>query len=180
VITENEDKFRWSFDISNLRRREHFDDKYFILVAISRTNIDEDMKKNDTKRDYVRGYLHKEKYMYESKRTKDDTTINVSEKSESEISQLVKGTAIYCLELNKDGSSYVLNVVNSYHHDGISGICKFVVVKYKYSPECKNNDISSSSSSSLDNVKRKRFIVLNFNGIYNFKLNDACDGINLI
>ncbi|CAG8727868.1 6194_t:CDS:1 [Rhizophagus irregularis] len=36
--------FRWSFDISNMHKNN---DKYFIFVAVSRINIDEDMKGND-------------------------------------------------------------------------------------------------------------------------------------
>ncbi|CAG8659395.1 21020_t:CDS:10 [Rhizophagus irregularis] len=40
----SEDNFRWSFDISNMHKNNG---KYFIFVAVSRININEDMKGND-------------------------------------------------------------------------------------------------------------------------------------
>ncbi|RGB23907.1 hypothetical protein C1646_805620 [Rhizophagus diaphanus] len=50
---EKGDVFRWSFDVSNLHKN---DDEYYILVAVSRVNVNEDMKENkcdNTKFDFL-------------------------------------------------------------------------------------------------------------------------------
>ncbi|CAG8629689.1 4600_t:CDS:10 [Rhizophagus irregularis] len=65
---EKNDKSKWSLDISNIhknKKNDSDDSEYFFFVAISRINIDEDMKqekdkKDDKKkRDYENGYLSK-------------------------------------------------------------------------------------------------------------------------
>jgi hypothetical protein len=50
---EKSDAFRWSFDVSNLHKN---DDEYYILVAVSHVNVNEDMKENkrdNTKFDFL-------------------------------------------------------------------------------------------------------------------------------
>ncbi|CAB5205701.1 unnamed protein product [Rhizophagus irregularis] len=78
-ISKKDDKFRWSFDISNMYKKN--DTEYFILVSISRVKIDEDMKgtkeKNIkvTKLDYKREYLSSKKFKCSS--PSDDCELDV-------------------------------------------------------------------------------------------------------
>jgi hypothetical protein len=68
-----------------------------------------------------------------------------------------KGTAVYRLKLKKvNNNNFDLKayLVTYYYSDSVSGICKFI--------------------QNLDNIDKnnytfKRFVVLNFNGIYNFE-----------
>ncbi|RGB27730.1 hypothetical protein C1646_819584 [Rhizophagus diaphanus] len=51
---EKNDKSKWSLDISNIhknKKNDSDDSEYFIFVAISRINIDEDMKQEKDKKD---------------------------------------------------------------------------------------------------------------------------------
>ncbi|RGB25036.1 hypothetical protein C1646_772294 [Rhizophagus diaphanus] len=120
------EQFRWSFDISNMHKN---DDKYFVFVAISRINVDEDMKEIKEKDDYVREYLCKKKFIPIDE--SENTTINISQGSKSE-----KRIAIYRIELKKkDGNfeeeNYILSAVTCYYSSKISGICNFVEVLNK-------------------------------------------------
>ncbi|PKC70466.1 hypothetical protein RhiirA1_501318 [Rhizophagus irregularis] len=168
-------EFRWSFDISN---RHKNDDKYIVLVAISRTKVDEDMKetkkeKDDKKSDYVRGYLHKIKFkpidqpiderILKSKDTAIDMISqgSISDKPPDESN---KGTAIYRIELKEDKEISAV----TYYSSNISGICNFV--------EVLNKD---NSKQQLYDSELKRFMILNFHGIYNFEFNDHFDFFNL-
>ncbi|PKY56044.1 hypothetical protein RhiirA4_448599 [Rhizophagus irregularis] len=167
TTANNDDQFRWSFDISNMHKN---DDKYIVLVAISHTKVDEDMKetkkeKDDKKSDYIRGYLRKIKYkpIDELPSENKNTTINMP------LNESNKGTAIYRIELKKtDGNveeeNYILSAVTCYYSSNISGICNFV--------EVLNKDNSNDS-------ELKRFMILNFHGIYNFDFNDHFDFFNL-
>src|SRR5581483_239594 len=58
-----DDNFRWSIDISNMHEKNN--NEYFILVAISRINLDEDMKETKGKKNsYTKGYLNKNRFKY--------------------------------------------------------------------------------------------------------------------
>jgi hypothetical protein len=176
---KGDDQFRWSFDISNMHKN---DDKYIVLVAISHTKVDEDMKetkkeKDDKKSDYTRGYLRKKKFKPIDERIlqSKNTTIIISQGSISAIplNESNKGTAIYRIELKKeDGNveeeNYILSAVTCYYSSNISGICNFV--------EVLNKD---NSKQQLYDSELKRFMILNFHGIYNFEFNDHFDFFNL-
>ncbi|POG61974.1 hypothetical protein GLOIN_2v1846762 [Rhizophagus irregularis DAOM 181602=DAOM 197198] len=176
---KGDDQFRWSFDISNMHKN---DDKYIVLVAISHTKVDEDMKetkkeKDDKKSDYTRGYLCKKKFKPIDERIlqSKNTTIIISQGSISAIplNESNKGTAIYRIELKKeDGNveeeNYILSAVTCYYSSNISGICNFV--------EVLNKD---NSKQQLYDSELKRFMILNFHGIYNFEFNDHFDFFNL-
>ncbi|PKB99454.1 hypothetical protein RhiirA5_429665 [Rhizophagus irregularis] len=56
---------RWSIDISNIHKKN--DDGYFILVALSRIKVDEDMKNNDNNYDYKERYSKKKKFEFSLK-----------------------------------------------------------------------------------------------------------------
>ncbi|GBC51968.2 hypothetical protein GLOIN_2v1766387 [Rhizophagus irregularis DAOM 181602=DAOM 197198] len=56
-MTDENKVDRWSIDISNIHKKN--DDGYFILVALSRIKVDEDMKNNDNNYDYKERYSKK-------------------------------------------------------------------------------------------------------------------------
>jgi hypothetical protein len=224
-----QDNFRWSFDISNMHKNNG---KYFIFVAVSRINIEEDMKgkkkdedikgndkqkKDDNgKSDYEREQFSK--YIFKCPtppKVHENMIVNIppddenrnSISSTNETSNTTddskKGVAIYRIELNKcqkeknengEGvneekeneekeketkETYVLSAVTCYAYNKISGICKFI--------EASNDDDSSKDDSSKDdsskdgshNSELRRFIILNFRGIYNIEFNDDFDFLNL-
>jgi hypothetical protein len=150
--------FKWSLGISNI---QEYQEKYFILVAVSRINVDEEMtshksknNKNNKKRDYQRGLLKEFEVCLSSR----NNAINVPVVPKG-------GTAIYRLKLKnelvettiiqyeREASSYYILDVTCFYSDKISGICKFVEVFDKES----------------EIVCLKRFIILNFHEMYNFK-----------
>ncbi|GBC49398.2 hypothetical protein GLOIN_2v1787114 [Rhizophagus irregularis DAOM 181602=DAOM 197198] len=186
--------FRWSFDISNMHKNN---DKYFIFVAVSRINIDEDMKGNDEqkkddngKSDYEREQFSKKIFKLDIPPPNEYITEIGNTTDESK-----KGIAIYRIELNKcqkeknengedvneekeneenEKENYVLSAVTCYSYNKSSGICKFI--------EASNDDDSSKDNSSeynSHNSELRRFIILNFRGIYNIKFNDDFDFLNL-
>jgi hypothetical protein len=79
-------------------------------------------------------------------------TIDV-QSSQSELKE-TKGTGIYCIELESKeyGGGYVFKKVTCNYYSSISGICRFI------------EEYDKKTGSTL-----KRFIVLNFYGIYNFE-----------
>ncbi|POG75673.1 hypothetical protein GLOIN_2v1872665 [Rhizophagus irregularis DAOM 181602=DAOM 197198] len=104
---EKNDKSKWSLDISNIhknKKNDSDDSEYFFFVAISRINIDEDMKqekdkKDDKKkRDYENGYLSKMQFkpLFDHNDKSVETIISVKPEFKKGIE---KGIAIYRLEL---------------------------------------------------------------------------------
>jgi hypothetical protein len=162
-----EDRYRWGLDISNVQKYQ--DDKYFILIAVSRIDVKEDMKGKenaDTKSDYKKNTIKKRYERVNEISISDVVRLNVSDcksieiKKETEYkpNEIKKGTAVYRLKLIKDiDDHYALKLcpVNYYYSDSVSGICKFIQ---------NLDDIDHTNHYTL-----KRFIVLNFNGIYNFE-----------
>ncbi|CAB5188206.1 unnamed protein product [Rhizophagus irregularis] len=51
---DTDNMYRWSLDISNV---QNYQDKYFIFVAVSRIDVNEDMKGKDTKSDYKKNII---------------------------------------------------------------------------------------------------------------------------
>ncbi|RGB30630.1 hypothetical protein C1646_765101 [Rhizophagus diaphanus] len=207
--------FRWSFDISNMHENNG---KYFIFVAVSRINIDEDMKGNDKQNKDDNGKSDYEREQFSKKIFKCSPSPNINEirismpptnehrdippesGSDKTTDENKKGIAIYRIELNKrqkeqsgnredvneekeneekDKENYVLSAVTCYSYNKISGICKFI--------EASNDDDLSKDGSSKDdsskdgshNSELRRFIILNFRGIYNIEFNDDFDFLNL-
>jgi hypothetical protein len=213
------DTFKWSLDISNSHKEKNSD---IILVAISRININEDMKKakekknNNKKHDYEKETLTKvkddESEACALTKVKDDegeacdTVINIQSEQPAhnehngDRQQVIykdtrytkKGIAIYRLEIKnqkeeneKEGNkskekesgekekgkkeNYVTSVTCYYSHN-ISGICRFIEVS-------NESYLKSSNDSQLK--KLKRFIILNFHGIYNFEFNNHFDFFKL-
>ncbi|CAB4389931.1 unnamed protein product [Rhizophagus irregularis] len=168
---EKSDTFRWSFDVSNLHKN---DDEYYILVAVSRVNVNEDMKEN--KRDNTKfDFLEKLEFTQElaefkgksgeppdppntPNKEKDDQRITIPDNTPKKAK---KGIAIYRLKLKEEKKNFILNDVTCYYSDSISGICSFIEV---------TND---------DDVEQRRFIIFNFRGIYNFEFNSHFDYFNL-
>src|SRR5437016_642087 len=77
--------------------------------------------------------------------------------------ELKKGTAIYRLKLEKIDGNYALakGAAPACHYtDSVSGICRFV----EFEQEKQENEEKQEK-------QLKRFIILNFHGIYNFKFN---------
>ncbi|CAB4474212.1 unnamed protein product [Rhizophagus irregularis] len=224
-----QDNFGWSFDISNMHKNNG---KYFIFVAVSRINIEEDMKgknkyedikgndkqkKDDNRKsDYVREPFSKKIFKCPTPPKEHENTVNISPDDENKINisptnenitatsnttdESKKGVAIYRIELNKcqkkknengedvneekeneekEKVNYVLIAVTCYSYNKISGICKFI--------EASNDDDLSKDDSSKDdsseynsyNPELRRFIILNFRGIYNIEFNDDFDFLKL-
>jgi hypothetical protein len=199
---EKNDTFKWSFDISNMQGKNDVsnkhkknyvpsivykkgmqkknDDEYYILVAISRVSINENMKgpiNNNAKKFDHKSEFSKKKFkcstplddheIEENNKFSEayDVTVDIQSdlKSEEDFypsngnmpNEIKKGVAIYRLELIKEGKgkkeNFVLSAVTCYYSDRISGICRFIKVTNK---------------SSLD---KQRFVLLNFEGIFSFK-----------
>ncbi|PKY63083.1 hypothetical protein RhiirA4_490921, partial [Rhizophagus irregularis] len=156
----------------------------FILVAISRINVDEDMKgikekKHDNKTsehepgventeidvithdsdDKTTDQIKKGFAVYrvevEKKMNKCPSNENLDDIKDSE-DQNKEGIAINRIEIENEVSA-----VTCYYSNKISGICKFI-------------EVSSEYDSPYDS-QLKRFIILNFHGIYNLKFNDQYD-----
>ncbi|CAB4463603.1 unnamed protein product [Rhizophagus irregularis] len=142
---DTDDRYKWSLDISNVQNYQ--DKKYSIFIAVSRIDVNEDMKGKGTKSDYKKNTIKK-------RFPNSDVRVDLSG------NETKKGTAVYRLKLKKDdNNNFDLEVkypVTYYYSDSVSGICKFI----------QNLDDISQNKYTL-----KRFIVLNFNGIYNFEYN---------
>ncbi|CAB5370454.1 unnamed protein product [Rhizophagus irregularis] len=76
-------------------------------------------------------------------------------------------TTIYRVGLEiKKGNHYGFTSKTDFHHIyGISGICKFIHVS-------KSNNEVPSSENNKEGFTLRRFIILNFSGIYSFKCKD--------
>ncbi|GES73166.1 hypothetical protein GLOIN_2v1769896 [Rhizophagus clarus] len=185
--SRKKDKFRWSFDVSNMHHKN--DAESFIFVAISRINIDEDMRKTEEP-DYERKNLHERKFKISNEPPVFEHKVRITEESK-ETALPNKGIAIYRIELiiedkdevneeekkdkkkekknekneKRDEENYVINAVTCYYSNNISGICRF---------------IESSSEDNVDKsrdvvIKLRRFIILNIHGIYDLEFNDHYD-----
>jgi hypothetical protein len=153
--TEKDNRFRWSYDISNIHNNKN--GKKFIFVALSRVEVDENMtgkKCEDTKikNDCKTTIIQTKKGSEKTSSVIIDMQSTQSELKEKQKLEETKGTGIYCIELEKDGEDYVLKKVTCNHYDNISGICRFMEV------------YSKKTGSTV-----KRFIVLNFYGMYSFE-----------
>jgi len=121
----------------------------FIFIAVSRIDVEEDMK-----------------------RIKERNRYDVPPGICIKIPQ--KGIVIYRLKLEKSvnenaNKSYKFD--KDYHWNNLSGICRFVDDVDPNSTS-KNNDPSSISEKNDDpDYILKKFIVFNFDGIYSFKYN---------
>ncbi|PKY26532.1 hypothetical protein RhiirB3_513703 [Rhizophagus irregularis] len=163
------DNFRWSFDISNMYEKN---DKCFVFVAISRINIDEDMKgtnKNDNgKSSYEREQLTQKIFKCPPSPNENDSVLNIPGSGTTQ-PESKKGIAIYRIELNR---SYIISAVTCHYSNKISGLCKFIEVS---SEEDSNKDYLSK----YDYSELRRFIILNFRGIYNIEFDDNFDFLKL-
>ncbi|CAG8579483.1 9582_t:CDS:10 [Rhizophagus irregularis] len=168
---ENETKksnFRWSFDISNMHKNN---DKYFIFVAVSRINIEEDMKgkkkdedikgndkqkkqkKDDNgKSDYEREPFRKRIFNcpneHENILSNDETRINISSTDEN------------------------ITATSNTTDESKKGVEKGVAIYHDSSKD-------DSSKDDSHNSELKRFTILNFRGIYNIEFNDDYDFLKL-
>ncbi|GES84515.1 hypothetical protein GLOIN_2v1846762 [Rhizophagus clarus] len=195
---EKNDEFRWSFDISNMHIHKKDDSKSFILVAISRINVDEDMKRKDdnkiddnvdmkgikekknvNKPDYEEERLRRIKYLpkleesrevklyMSSSKSKNNKTLKQNDKSK-------KGITIYRIKLGKgkgadeEEKEHVLGAITCYYSNKISGICRFIEDSSENSGEDNSND---DELKSLHDSELRRFIILNYRGMYNFEFN---------
>ncbi|PKY52149.1 hypothetical protein RhiirA4_469605 [Rhizophagus irregularis] len=162
--------FRWSIDISNIHKMN--DDQYFVLVALSRINVDEDMKRtneknNDNNYDYKERYFIKKKFEFLPRKF-NETTVDIPSESNNKSK---KGIAIYRIELNKEireneNEYYVFNRIGTCcYSNNHSVICRFVEV-------LNEDDSDDSKDLDPDDTVLKKFILLNFYGIYNFEFSD--------
>jgi hypothetical protein len=161
-----EKTFKWSLSISNVQKKKNVN-KYFILVAVSRIdvgkdmngNVNEDMKGTKKNNDDCNiGKLDKKEYKHFQEQENCQLKISIQSVSTK------KGIAIYNLELKEEKKNYSLNKntsVTYYYSDSISGICRFV-----------EEEIVDQSQSL------KRFIILNYHGIYSYEISDSCDFFN--
>ncbi|GBB90270.1 hypothetical protein RclHR1_17170001 [Rhizophagus clarus] len=143
---------KWSFDVSNMHKMHgKNDNEYFILVAVSCINVDEDMRATE-----------KENKNNNKRKLSDNnhSPDNTSEQNDK------TGFAIYRLELIKKNESYTIVTITRYYCNEISGICRFVISE-KDGPEL------------LDDAKQKRLVVLNFHGIHSIEFNDNRDSFHL-
>ncbi|PKC54360.1 hypothetical protein RhiirA1_507095 [Rhizophagus irregularis] len=161
---EDKKNYKWSLDISNMHKKK--DNKYFILFAISRIKVDEDMKGTEKNND-DKNKLDKTKYEPTNKCKLQDENIRTANKSN-------KGIAIYRIELRKEGAdNYILTAVTRFYSNKISGICRFIYSRDDDDDEkSKSNDVNDEKSSDIE---LKRFIILNFRGIYSIKFDDNFD-----
>jgi hypothetical protein len=211
---EKNDTFRWSFDISNMHKGKN-GDKYFILVAISHINVNEDMKETEVKgnnNDYKKERFEENKPCFttpDNHESKDENSVivhidNGDNKTPETRGQ--KGIAIYRIELHESQESkegekeiekheieeeknYVLSAVTCFFSYEISGICKFIEIPNENDSKSLNDSeqkksrpkkaSSDDDSKSLNNSELKRFIILNFNGIYDIYFNDNFDFFHL-
>jgi hypothetical protein len=185
---DNHDKFKWSFDISNLhnKKKDKKDDsdvnEAFILIAISRIDVNKDMKnkENDKKNNVKKPVTERLKEaVFSPLNDNRDFKVDIDEKSEPSDSQDVepkKGIAIYRLELTKNGENgdYDLNKITRHYSDKVSGICRFIQASNEVDKVDKVDKVDEDEFCDIH-----RFIILNFHGIYNFVTNDNFDFFNL-
>ncbi|PKY38092.1 hypothetical protein RhiirA4_439136 [Rhizophagus irregularis] len=181
TATENKaSNLKWSFDISNVQEKNG---ESFIFVAISRI-ADEDMRRtskekrkdrkvDNKKPDYERKVLSKIRYncpLPPDEAMAVDMQNTQPELTSRNNSEIKKRIAIYRLDLKKnqgEKTNYILSTVTCHYSDQISGICRFIEAS------------SEDDSESLYDFKLKRFIILNYRGIYNFEFDDHFDFFTL-
>jgi hypothetical protein len=203
----NEEKKEWSLDISNIQKCQHkrnfykylqkrqqklvneneeshnCGDDYFILVAVSRIDAN-DMKENEdanaksgvnTKNNYNKGPLIKKKLNRDVQLQIDQSPTSCCNRTKENYDpEQKKKTAIYCLKLKASNKSYILDEadgVNCYYSDSVSGICRFV----DYGNLGDDDDVLYYYKEH----HLKRFVILNFHGIYNFKFNEDFSRFNI-
>ncbi|PKY48681.1 hypothetical protein RhiirA4_445477 [Rhizophagus irregularis] len=195
--TTKSDEFRWSFDISNMYK---IDDKHFVLIALSRINVKEDMKgiivkkKDDNeKSNNKKVQLIKKEYPPPPNGNEHIMDISPDSRSSNKTDESKKGIAIYRVELSQK-EDYVNAVTEYYYSDEISGICKFIysskasedeedeesrdTILKRFMEICKKKSSENEKDKSRD-TNLERFIVLNFHGIYDFKFNDHFNFLKL-
>jgi hypothetical protein len=133
------DNYRWSCDISNLYNKY---DGYIVLIAISRINVNEDMKGT-----------------------------NESGNTSEQNNESKKRVAIYRIVLRSIVAKYYgvvkeICAIDS-NYCNISGICRFI------------EDPNEDDTKTLHDSELRRFIILNFSGIYSFEFNKNYDYIDL-
>ncbi|RIA86146.1 hypothetical protein C1645_829712 [Glomus cerebriforme] len=142
------EKFRWSFDISNICKNEN---KYFIYVAVSHIDIDSDMKGENK---------------YEDESDDDDgKDKDISAISDIDANKHEKRTAIYRIEVKKEDSEYILKEYTKIvcYFRRISGICRFV---------------EESDNKEGDTLKRFILLNFQgIHGIHNFDCGDDFNSI---
>ncbi|RGB26522.1 hypothetical protein C1646_770336, partial [Rhizophagus diaphanus] len=151
---DTDDRYRWGLDISNV---QSYQGEYFIFIAVSRIDVNRDMKGKvnaDTRSAYKKNIIKKRfERINETSNLVDVRLEYIGFKP----NETKKGTAVYRLKLikvNKNDFALKLCPVTYYYSDSISGICKF---------------IQNLDDIDQNNYTFKKFIVLNFNGIYNFE-----------
>jgi hypothetical protein len=159
--SKKDDKFRWSFDISNVHCKNN--DEYIIFVAVSRIDVDEDMTgKYNKDNEYISRTMDKS----DNKKIAVGWSLENSEDFKIDLlPKRTKGTVVYCIRLINDrDESFSLNKddISYYYFGNVSGICRFV-----------ENDLDSPENKVKQKIQLKRFIILNFYGIYNFECDDG-------
>ncbi|PKK72928.1 hypothetical protein RhiirC2_776630 [Rhizophagus irregularis] len=176
-VDEKREPFKWSFDISNMHKNKMDDRKSFILVAISRIKVDEDMKGPEVINVVVDDKTIKKgiavyRVEVEEKENKCPSNENLDDNINNSEDQNKKGITI-----NREVSA-----VTCYYSNEISGICKFIEVSSEddlCTTELNQKQQQSSQQQSPHDPKLKRFIILNFHMIYNFNFNDQYDPFEL-
>ncbi|CAG8725041.1 17515_t:CDS:10, partial [Rhizophagus irregularis] len=87
---DTDDRYKWSLDISNVQNYQ--DKKYSIFIAVSRIDVNEDMKGKGTKSDYKKNTIKK-------RFPNSDVRVDLSG------NETKKGTAVYRLKLKKDDNN---------------------------------------------------------------------------
>ena len=129
---------------------------------MSRIDVEEDMKKKNNEYNIVDQSNCKKTTVYWSPEKSRDIKINMSNYEPK------KGTVVYCIRLERKEDDYSLKE-NSISYDifgNVSGICRFVE---------DLNDLNDNLDSNDDANSLRRFIILNFHGIYNFECDDDFD-----
>ncbi|GES84549.1 hypothetical protein GLOIN_2v1769896 [Rhizophagus clarus] len=163
---KNDDKFKWSYDISNMHNKNG---KRYIFVAVSRIEVekfmtgkmygDNEYAKISKIRNGCKSTVIQIKDGNGSALSEKSISITIDMQPEKEKQKLdeIKGTCIYCIELKrqKNGGDYIFKKVTCNYYSSISGICRFI------------EEYNKSTGSTV-----KRFIILNFGGIYNFNFHN--------
>ncbi|PKK76736.1 hypothetical protein RhiirC2_844931 [Rhizophagus irregularis] len=166
-------QYRWSFDISSL---QICDGNKYIFVAISYIDLENDMKGKerininetirDTKNEYKNNNVINKELIKKAKASSyieynvnNNVVINADGMDDSNSSR--RKTIIYCFKMNKNYSLDNDYIPTCCSCNYVSGIPKFI----------NNEKIDHSEISNDQDRILKRFILLNFNGIYNFEYN---------
>ncbi|CAI2175870.1 1089_t:CDS:2 [Funneliformis geosporum] len=154
-------KVRWSIDISN-------GDEKFLFIAASRIQNQYMKKKEENISTMIA------KNFVESNR---ESRITIFPAISTNITDI--NTAIYCLKLKVDDNKTSIEVDKSftkYYHNRLSGICRFA--KEKTKGETKEETKEKTKKDVKSDYNLKKFILLNYNGIYSFKYNEKHKNFN--